>query len=461
MSEKKLKKPPVMAGERRTVEITGLSHAGEGVGRVENFAVFVPGAIPGDLVNIEVEEVKRRHGRGRVVEIVQPAPQRIAPACETAGDCGGCQLQHMEYQAQLQWKRQLVVDALARIGGFQKHSVQPVIGMANPEGYRNKVQHPVSEVNGRIALGFYRQGTRDLVPVSRCENSHPLCNKALAVIPYLFEKYGITAYDETSGRGLMRHVVLRVSTARNHLMVVFVINGEEIPKAHELIGDMRAALPELVSVAQNVNRKRTNVIMGESTEILWGQPYIIEELNGLQFAVSPRSFFQVNSQQAAVLCQKVVEYAEVAEGSQMVDCYCGTGSIALHLAKCGGRVTGIEAVPEAITDAELNARLNRLEGADFRLGTVEALLSEILAEGPVAAAVLDPPRKGCEPEVLAALMGAGIPRLVYVSCNPSSLARDLAVLAQGGYELREVQPIDMFPHTSHVECVTLMSRVDK
>ncbi len=461
MAEEKLRRPPVEIGERRTVEITGMGHAGEGVGRINDFAVFVPGAIPGDLLHIEVEKVKRRHGRGRIIEIVRPAPQRITAPCQIAGDCGGCQLQHMDYGSQLEWKRQLAADALTRIGKFQEPKVRPVIGMADHQGYRNKVQHPVAAVNGKIALGFYRRGSRDLVPAPRCENSHPLCNKALTVMPSLLEKYGITAYDETSGRGLVRHVVLRVSTARNQLMVVLVTNGEVIPRVDELIKDMRNALPELVSVAQNVNRKRTNVIMGERTKVLWGEHYIIEELNGLQFAVSPRSFFQVNSQQAAVLCRQVVEYAQVKEGSRALDCYCGTGSIALHLARSGAQVVGIEVVPEAINDAELNARINQSGRADFRLGRVETLLPDILSEGPVETAVLDPPRKGCEPEVLEALKEARIPRLVYVSCNPSSLARDLAILAEGGYELREVQPVDMFPHTSHVECVTLMSRVEK
>ncbi|NLA58754.1 MAG: 23S rRNA (uracil(1939)-C(5))-methyltransferase RlmD [Firmicutes bacterium] len=459
MAENRLKGPPVEAGEERTVEITGLGHAGEGVGRIDDLAVFVPGAIPGDLVNIEVAEVKRRYGRGRILKLVRPAPERIAPPCQIAGDCGGCQLQHMDYGAQLEWKRRLVVDALTRIGKFPEPKVRLVIGMADPRGYRNKVQHPVAEVDGKIALGFYRRGTRNLVPTLRCDNSHPLCNQALAVMPHLFEKYGITAYDETSGRGLMRHVVLRVSTARNQLMVILVTNGEAIPRVEKLLDDMSTALPELVSVAQNVNRKRTNVIMGESTELLWGEPYIIEELNGLLFAVSPLSFFQINSQQAAVLCQKVVEYAQVKEGSRAVDCYCGTGSIALHLARAGAQVVGVEVVPEAIIDAKLNVRLNQIEGADFRMGRVETLLPEILSEGPVDVAVLDPPRKGCEPEVLDALVEARIPRLVYVSCNPSSLARDLAVLARGGYELAEVQPIDMFPHTSHVETVALMSRL--
>jgi 23S rRNA (uracil1939-C5)-methyltransferase len=461
MAGKKLRQPPLQAGEQRTMEITGLGHAGEGVGRIEGFAVFVPGAIPGDFIIVEMEEVKQRHGRGRIVEIVRPAGQRIAPDCEIAGDCGGCQLQHMDYGAQLEWKRQLVVDALTRIGKFPEPIVRPVIGMSDPQGYRNKVQYPVAEVNGKIVLGFYRGGTRSVVPTAYCGNSHHLCNKALAVMPALLEKHGITAYDEASGQGLLRRVVFRASAARSQLMVVFVINGEAIPKADELIMDMRVALPELASVAQNVNQKRTGVIMGESTKVLWGQPYIIEEFNELRFAISPRSFFQVNTQQAAVLCRQAAEYAGAAGSSKAIDCYCGTGSIALHLAKQGARVVGVEVVPEAISDAKLNAELNEIKTADFRVGKVEKLLPGILKEGPVEAAVVDPPRRGCEPEVLSALAEARIPRLVYVSCNPSSLARDLAVLAKRGYQLREIQPIDMFPHTSHVECVVLMSKVEK
>jgi 23S rRNA (uracil1939-C5)-methyltransferase len=240
-------------------------------------------------------------------------------------------------------------------------------------------------------------------------------------------------------------------------MVILVTNGKEVSGMAKLVEKMRAALPELVTVAQNVNTKRTNVIMGEKTRILWGAPYLIEELNGLKFAISPRSFFQVNSEQAAILCHKVVEYAKIGQRTRALDCYSGTGSIALHLAREGAHVIGIEVVPEAIGDAKLNAELNHISGAEFRVGRVESELPGILEEGSVDMAVLDPPRKGSESEVLGALLQAKIPRLVYVSCNPSSLARDLAILAEGGYELREVQPVDMFPQTSHVECVVLMS----
>jgi len=454
MAGKKGKQQPVKVGQREELEITGLGHAGEGVGRIDGFAIFVPGAIPGDRVFTQIEKVKQNHGRGEIVKVVRPAADRVSPACAVAEHCGGCQLQQMAYAQQLKWKHQLVLDALTRIGKFSHPQVRRVIGMAHPYGYRNKVQYPVTTADDRIALGFYRRGTHELVPIEECDNSHPLCNKALRIMSSLLERYGLIPYDENTGTGLIRHLVCRVSTARNQLMIILVTNARDIPGAAGLVSSMQADLPELVAVAQNVNQQLTNVIMGAETHLLWGEPYLIEELNGLRFAISPRSFFQVNSEQAAVLCQQVVDYAKMARGARALDCYCGTGIIALHLARAGAQVTGVEIVPEAISDARLNAELNQIQ-ADFRIGKVEIELPGLLEEGPVDTAVLDPPRKGCEPEVLDALIDSRIPRLVYVSCNPSSLARDLRILAGGGYQLQEVQPIDMFPHTAHVECVAL------
>ena len=458
---KKRYKKPVNVGEVHTIDITGLGHAGEGVGRIEGFAIFVPGAIPSDRVLVQIEENKKNHGRGKVLEVVEPAPGRITPKCTVADSCGGCQLQHMDYAEQLRWKRQLVVDGLTRIGKFVDPPVKSVLGMSEPYYYRNKAQSPVGKVDGRVTMGFYRRGTHALVPVKKCINIHPLCNKALGVMGRLLEEHGLVPYDEATHQGLVRHVIFRVSSARSELMVILVTNGPSIAEVDQLVDRMKAALPELVSVAQNINEERTNVILGDKTRVLWGRPYLIEELNGLEFAVSPRSFFQVNSKQAAVLCQQAAFYGQIRQGTRAVDCYCGTGSIALHLARDGADVVGIEAVPEAITDARLNAELNGLKSVDFRVGRVEVVLPDILQKSAVDVAFLDPPRKGCEPEVLDAIISANIPRLVYVSCNPSSLARDLSILAQGGYLLETVQPVDMFPHTSHVETVVLMSRVEK
>ena len=459
MTGRDIHKYPVEIGQIRAMDIDGLGHAGEGVGRIDGFAIFVAGAIPGDQVLVRIEEIKKNHGRGSVIEVKQASPGRILPACVAADTCGGCQLQHMEYGAQLEWKRQMVIDALARIGKFENPQVKPVIGMAQPYGYRNKVHYPVASAGGKLVLGFYRRSSHDLVPIESCDNAHPLCNKAMRAMVVLLNEYGISPYDETTGKGLIRHIICRVSTARDQLMIILVTNGVHIPRIEELIASMRAVLPELVTIAQNVNKKRTKVILGGETRVIWGEPYLVEELNGLEFAISPNSFFQVNSKQAAVLCQQVVDYVEAKDYTRALDCYCGTGSLALHLAHEGAHVIGIEEVREAVADAKLNAEINRQPRADFRIGRVEVKLPGILEEGPVDVAVIDPPRKGCEPEVLAAMINAEITRLVYVSCNPSSLARDLAILAGGGYVLHNVQPGDMFPHTSHVECVVLMSRV--
>lgn len=461
MKETNTREHPIKVGDVLVMEIDGLGHAGEGVGRVKGFAVFVADAIPGDEVLVRIDAIRKSYGRASVLEIRRPSLGRILPTCADSSNCGGCQLRHMEYRAQLVWKRQTVTDALTRIGKLDHPEVKPVIGMDLPDHYRNKVHYPVASVGDQVVLGFYRRNSHELVPIEECANAHPLCNRAIKVIGPLLSEYGLTPYNGSTNKGLMRHVICRVSIAREQLMVIFVTNGAHIPKVDELLTDMQGALPELVTVAQNVNRRRTSMVLGEETRIICGEPHLIEELNGLSFAISPNSFFQVNSQQAAVLSQLVVDYASTKVGTRALDCYSGTGSLALHLAREGAHVLGIEEVGDAVRDAKLNAALNGLEGTDFRVGRVEVLLPGILKEGRVDVAVVDPPRKGCEPEVLEALIAAGIPRLVYVSCNPSSLARDLAVLADGGYVLQEVQPVDMFPHTSHVETVVSMSRVEK
>ena len=458
MQVQERRRPPIKVRDTLTIEIEGLGHAGEGVGRTNGFAVFVADAIPGDKALIRIDEVKKNFGRGTLIELLQISTQRTDPGCEVSKDCGGCQLRHMEYSAQLKWKQQNIIDALTRIGRFTNPLVEPVIGMQSPKHYRNKVHYPVGASKGKSALGFYKKGSHQLVPINTCHNVHPLCNKALQVIGPLLHKYDLSPYNSSVGKGLLRHVICRVSTTNNELMVILVTNDEVIPHFDGLLKDLQTSLPEMVTLALNINHSRSRVVLGRKTNILWGEPYLIEKINDLKFAISPNSFFQVNSLQAEVLGKQVVDYAALGADSRALDCYSGTGTLALHLAKAGANVIGVEVVADAVRDAVLNAELNGLHKTDFRVGQVETVLAEILKEGSVDAAVLDPPRKGCEPEVLKNVIEAKIPRLVYVSCNPSSLARDLALLGEGGYKLKEIQPIDMFPHTSHVEAVALLTR---
>lgn len=449
---------PVRTGERHRVRIVDLDADGDGVGRVREWVVFVPGAVPGDEAIVEITEIARRYGRGRLVELLEPSPDRVAPPCPVAGRCGGCQLQALDYAAQLRWKERRVREALRRIGGLHNLEVLPVLGMREPWRYRNKAQYPLAPVGGRLAMGFFARGTHEIVEAEDCLIQDPLNVEVALLARRLLAEAGVPAYDETTGRGVIRHVVVRSSRARRTAMVVLVTNGPELPQRDTIVAGL-AAHPQVVSVAQNVNPRRTNVIFGEETRILWGEPHLEEEIGHVRFLISPRSFFQVNSEQVGVLYEQVRLDAGLSGREQVLDAYCGVGTIALYLAAQAAHVVGIESVPEAVEDARRNAGHNRIENAAFIVGRVEEALPGLIEQGlRFDVAVLDPPRKGCEPPVLEALAAAGVPRIVYVSCHPESLARDLARLAALGYRIEQVQPVDMFPMTTHVECVARLSR---
>lgn len=488
-SSKRASSPkPVAVGDIVAAEISGLGHAGEGVGRVEGFAVFIPDALPGDVVRARITEVKKNYARADLLEVVTSSPERVAGRCPVHRECGGCQLQHMAYGAQLNWKRQRVVDALERIGGFtvvavgggvqdagedspgvpgdpdadaarQAVRVLPTLGMEDPWHYRNKAQYPVGMSNGRVVMGFFARGTHEIVESPECYIEHPVNTRVMKVSARILEALGISVYDERTGRGVVRHVLSRVSFATGEAMVVLVTNGRELPRRDEFIAQLTAAVPEVVSISQNVNTAFTNVILGRETIHLWGKDHIVDKIGDLKFKISPRSFFQVNPVQTEVLYCKAREYADLSGGELVVDGYCGIGTIALFLADKAGKVVGIEEVPEAIEDARENAELNGVHNAEFHVGRVEDLLPDMVERGlRPDVVVLDPPRAGCERAVLEAIAAAEVPRVVYVSCNPGSLARDLAILREKGYRTVEVQPVDMFPHTSHVETVTWVER---
>lgn len=457
----KTKNKPVTVKRRYQAEVSGLGHAGEGVARVENFTIFVPGAVPGDQVTVEVEEVRRNFARGRLIRIDKPSPSRVTPRCGVHDTCGGCQLQMFDYESQLEWKQRRVREELRRIGGLDSIEVRPVLGMEFPFAYRNKAQYPVARNReGRIILGFYRRGTHDVVEAPQgCLVDHPLNTKVIQAAARLFNELKVSVYDERTGTGLFRHVVTRTSVSRGQVMVVFVTNGYRIPQQNELINGLREAVPELVSIAQNVNTQQTNVIFGPQTKILWGQPVIEDTIGHLDFEISPRSFFQVNAVQTAVLYETARDFAGLTGDETVVDGYCGIGTIALYLADQAQMVIGIEDVPEAIDDARRNAHKNNIHNVEFHIDKVEHCLPRLVKEGfRPNVVVLDPPRKGVDRAVLEAIHAAGVLKVVYVSCNPSSLARDLGYLNDMGYEIQVVQPVDMFPHTFHVECAALLKR---
>ncbi|TFE26962.1 23S rRNA (uracil(1939)-C(5))-methyltransferase RlmD [Cohnella luojiensis] len=467
---------PVSVGQFIECEIIGLTHEGEGVGRVEGYTLFVRDALPGETVRAEVLSIGKSFGKARMSELMESGTGagkgsgiRVVPPCPIYDSCGGCQLQHMAYAEQLRWKRQHVVDNLARIGklvvaeddGQAGVVVHPTIGMDDPWRYRNKAQVPIGFGDGGLIGGFYEAGSNDIVEMDACLIQQEENEESVRAVKEAARLLDISAYNRANGRGLLRHVVVRHARSTGQRMVVLVTNGRDIPHAQELVALIREKVSGVVSVCQNVNTAVTPVVFGEETRVLWGEDVIYDEIGGIQFAISPRSFFQVNPEQTERLYGKAVEYAALTGNETVIDAYCGAGTISLFLAKHADRVYGVEIVPEAIEDARRNALLNGIRNAEFAVGPAEVVMPRWQAEGVSPdVIVVDPPRKGCDPALISTMLELRPERIVYVSCNPSTLARDLRLLEDGGYWTVEVQPVDMFPHTGHVECCSLLVRKD-
>ncbi len=460
MCEKKAGAPPLRLGEAVEVEITDLSHDGEGVGRVSGFTLFVPQTAPGDLVEARIISVQKTYGRGLPLAVKRYSRLRVEPACRHFGRCGGCRLQHLQYEAQLRLKQERVAEVLRRLGQVEA-PVLPVIGMADPWGCRNKAQVPVAMENGRLVAGFFEPRSHRVVDMDFCPIQHPAGNRAVQAAREALEELYITPYDEKTHRGAVRHILSRVSFTTGEVLLTLVTAQQKLPRAARLVEKLRAGIPGLVGIVQNINTSRGNTVLGDREKLLWGRPYLVETLGGLTFHVSSRSFFQVNPAQTEVLYEKVLAYAGLTGKETVFDLYCGTGTIALYLARKAKTVIGVESVREAVRDARANAKLNRISSALFFEGRAEEVVPSLLEEGHRPdVIVVDPPRKGCEPSLLQTIIAAAPRRLVYVSCNPATLARDLQILEKGGYRTVEVQPVDMFPHTSHVETIARIQRKD-
>lgn len=459
MSMQETVKPPVRPGQEIEVTVHGLGSSGEGVARYEGLTIFVPGGAPGDRLLARVQEVKRNYARAALVQVLEPSPDRVTPVCPVAGECGGCPLQHIAYEAQLRLKRQQVVDALERLGKLSGVTVHPTLGMAEPWEYRNKAQFPVGWRAGRVIAGFFAPGTHRIVDIERCAIQHPVANRILAAVKELAGRYGVPIYDEGTHTGVLRHVLARVGRRTGEAMAVLVTNGPEFPHGRTIARELMARIPELVSVVQNINPVRTNVVLGRESRVLAGRDSITDSIGDLEFSISPVSFFQVNPAQTEVLYGKALEYAGLTGSETVIDLYCGIGTISLFLARQCREVIGVEWVEEAVEDARENAARNGIRNVRFIAGDAAVEMPRLAAEGVRAdVVVLDPPRKGCEEPVLQAIAQMAPRRVVYVSCNAASLARDLGRLAGMGYRTVEVQPVDMFPHTAHVECVARVER---
>lgn len=446
--------PPFKVNDITELEITGLGSSGEGVGKAQGFTVFVKGALPGETVRVKLFQVKKSYASGSIIEILKASPQRVEPPCPFYKDCGGCQLQHLSYEGQLAVKRQQVKDALERIGHIEGCEVLPVIGMAAPWHYRNKMQFPAAKTDGKIQIGCYAALTHNVIDIDDCIIQKQANNKIMQVVRRWMQQFNIAAYDETTGKGVVRHVMGRVGVKTGDVMAVIITACYDIPHAGELVTMLKSEVGGLKSIVQNINKKRTNIIMGGKNRVLYGKSTIKDKLGHLKFNISPLSFFQVNSEQTEKLYAAALYFAGLNGGETVIDCYCGTGTISLYLAQKAGKVYGIEIVEPAIKDANANAAANNISNAQFICGDAAVEMPALLAQGVKPDVVLlDPPRAGCDKKVLAAIAQVKPQKVVYVSCNPASLARDMAFLTQNGYKAVKAQPVDMFPMTHHVETV--------
>lgn len=448
---------PVIKNKTYTLEITSLGHSGEGVGRYEGFTIFVPYALPGETIETKIMEVKKNYARGKMTGIKITSPSRCIPKCPIYYQCGGCQLQHVAYEEQLVLKRQTVVDAVARIGKLSNVVIHKTLGAREPWYYRNKMQLPIGTIAGKVAVGCFAQGTHNIINMEHCFIQQEGNNIVAQSVQQIVTELGISTYDEQTGTGVMRHVLGRVGKKTDEVMIVLVTATPDLPKQAEVIEELRQRVPNLVSIIHNVNTKQTNTILGNRTTTLWGKEAITDKIGKLTFTISPRSFFQVNTVQAEVLYNKAVEYAGLTGQETVIDAYCGTGTITLFLAEQAKKVYGIEIVEPAIRDAKVNAQVNNIHNVEFTVGDATHIMPRMFKQGiRPEVVVVDPPRAGCEKQVLETFVAMEPKRIVYVSCNPSSLARDLAILEEYGYETKEIQPVDMFAQSYHVECVALI-----
>ena len=441
-------------GSVYTAVIDGYSSEGLGIARVNGAVVFVPHAVRGEEIDLRITKVMKTSCAGEIVKIHDPSPERMEPECPYAGKCGGCAYRHLTYPEELWAKRQRVQDALTRIGGLEL-TVEEILGAKNPEHYRNKSQYPVG-ADGSI--GFFQARTHKVVPIRRCLIQTEAADRTAQAVGEWMRRYKISAYDETTGKGLVRHVCVRVNRKGESLCCV-VVNGNKVPREPELAAYVTAAVPHTVGVLLNSNTRRGNVVLGDKYRTLFGRNYLMDTLCGLEFKLSMPSFYQVNRDQAEVLYGKALEFAGLTGNETVLDLYCGIGTITLCLAKAAKRVIGAEIVPPAIRDAKENALRNHIENAEFFCGDAADIAAKLESDGLRPDVVtVDPPRKGLAPEVIASVAAMGPEKVVYVSCDPATLGRDVKIFREFGYEAKRAAAVDMFPGTAHVETVVLLSK---
>lgn len=444
------------------VKIEDIGVDGEGIGKAGGITLFIKDAVIGDVVQAKIMKMKKSYGYARLLEVLTPSPYRVEPKCPVSRPCGGCQLQALSYEKQLEFKENKVRNNLKRIGGFTDIPMEPIAGMKEPYHYRNKAQFPIGkDKDGKLTAGFYAARTHSLIPVDECYLGAKINEPILGKILQIMEQEHIEPYDEKTHTGLVRHILIRFGFTTKEIMVCFILNGKKLPKQEKFIAAL-TEIPGMTSISVNRNEKDTNVIMGEKTITIWGSDYITDYIGDIKYQISPQSFYQVNPAQTKVLYEKALEYAGLTGTETVWDLYCGIGTISLFLAQKAKKVFGVEIVPQAIADAKKNAALNDITNVDFFVGKAEEVypsyVSEHKEEAKAEVIVVDPPRKGCEESLLSTIVSMAPERIVYVSCDSATLARDLKYLCGHGYELKRVQAVDQFCQTGHCETVVLLSK---
>lgn len=438
------------------LDIVTQGYEGEGIAKVNGtFPVFVEGALKGEKVNVRIVKVKKSFAYGKLVEVIEPSKERCEEKCNIYKRCGGCKLQHSTYKEQLNFKYERVKDCISKIGKLDESLVKFPLGMEDPWRYRNKVQLPIGMINGELKIGFFAPRSHEIIDMETCLIQDEIADKVVELTRQWIKKNNIKPYNVDGNydeSGILRHIMIRRGFTTNEVMVVIVTNGTKLPNKDEFIELMVNNISGIKSIIQNINSKPTNVILGQECITLWGEPTISDYIGDFRFNISPLSFFQVNPTQTEVLYGKALEYAELTGGETVFDAYCGTGTITLFLSQKAKKVYGVEIIPQAIENANINAKENNVENVEFFVGESEIVIPNLINDGIKAdVIVVDPPRKGCDSKLLNAITNINAERIVYVSCDPSTLARDLAILEENGYKTIEVQPVDMFPHTAHIE----------
>lgn len=443
-------------------DVEALGYEGEGIAKIEGYPVFIPGALIGEKVKVIITKVKKNFAYGKLIEVLEKSKERRIPKCANYNICGGCTLQHLSYEGQLDFKFARVKDCIRKIGGLDENIVKYPIGMKNIYRYRNKVQFPVGIVNGKLSIGFFSEKSHRIIDMDTCLLQDEESEKIINIVRKWMNDYSIIPAKkegEFFKQGIIRHIVVRKSFKTNDIMVILVTTNKKIPYVNELIEMLTNSISNIKSIVQNINDKDTNLVMGYECINLWGEEHICDYIGKYKFNISPLSFFQVNPVQTEVLYNKALEYANLNGNEVVFDAYCGTGTITLFLSKNAKKVYGVEIIDQAIENAKINARENNISNSEFFTGKSEEIIPRLIEDGiKPDVIVVDPPRKGCDTKLLKAIGEASPKKVVYVSCDPSTLARDLKCLEEFGYKTVEVQTVDMFPMTKHVENVALLVR---